>query len=64
MFCKNCGSSLPDGSRFCAKCGVAQEITEGNWQQPVFMDGTLVATKKKSKAKWFFIFLVIIFAII
>jgi len=21
MFCKNCGASLPDGSKFCAKCG-------------------------------------------
>ena len=26
MFCKNCGKELPDGSRFCEKCGTAQDI--------------------------------------
>ena len=23
MFCKNCGASIPDGSRFCPECGTA-----------------------------------------
>ena len=23
MFCKNCGNELPDGSKFCSKCGAA-----------------------------------------
>ena len=25
MYCKNCGKELPDGSRFCEKCGAAQD---------------------------------------
>ncbi|SMC36962.1 TIGR00266 family protein [Papillibacter cinnamivorans] len=29
MYCKNCGASIPDGSRFCGKCGAKQEGTAG-----------------------------------
>ncbi len=25
MYCENCGSQLPDGSKFCGTCGAAQE---------------------------------------
>ena len=26
MFCKNCGTSLPDGSPFCGSCGTKQDV--------------------------------------
>ncbi len=26
MFCKKCGSSLPDGTQFCDKCGAVQDL--------------------------------------
>lgn len=30
MFCINCGTKLPDGSKFCSECGTNQElISEG-----------------------------------
>jgi uncharacterized OB-fold protein len=25
MFCKNCGSALPEGTKFCPNCGTARE---------------------------------------
>jgi len=31
-FCKNCGSRIDDGSKFCSVCGASQESTEQ--QQP------------------------------
>lgn len=31
-FCKNCGSQIDDGSKFCSVCGASQESTEQ--QQP------------------------------
>ncbi|MCM1507933.1 MAG: zinc-ribbon domain-containing protein [Ruminococcus flavefaciens] len=27
MFCKNCGNELPDGTKFCGKCGASQKST-------------------------------------
>ena len=27
MYCKNCGSHIPDDARFCTKCGADQKIT-------------------------------------
>ena len=26
MFCKNCGNPLPEGSKFCSKCGAKQDV--------------------------------------
>lgn len=31
MFCKNCGSSLQDGAKFCTSCGARVEINEGSF---------------------------------
>lgn len=46
MFCKNCGYELPDGAKFCTKCGAAQyentptlEIRqEPRYQEPRYME--------------------------
>ena len=38
MFCKACGAGLPDGVRFCGKCGATVTV-EG----PVGLDTTAVA---------------------
>lgn len=27
MFCENCGTKLPDGAKFCAKCGTKQHLS-------------------------------------
>ena len=39
MFCTNCGTQLPDGSRFCSQCGAPQTAAapaQGAYQQPVY----------------------------
>lgn len=33
MFCSNCGNQIPDGARFCGKCGTPVEMPQQ--QQPV-----------------------------
>ena len=38
-FCKNCGSQIDDGSKFCSICGAAQENTEQqNSATPVYTE--------------------------
>lgn len=50
MFCPNCGNQLPDGSRFCGKCGTQLDVSPG--VQPTGVPGPYapVAEKPKSKA--------------
>ena len=36
MFCRNCGTEIPDGSDFCGSCGAAQNTQ----QQTVQIQGT------------------------
>lgn len=39
MFCMNCGTQLPDGSRFCSQCGTPQVVAPAAApaaQQPVY----------------------------
>lgn len=33
MYCRNCGSQLPDTARFCMHCGMAQPVNENLYQQ-------------------------------
>lgn len=35
MFCENCGSKLPDGSKFCGGCGTRMEATKPVYKAPV-----------------------------
>lgn len=44
-FCKNCGSQIDDGSKFCSICGTEQENTEQQSDNPVY---TEPVTKKAS----------------
>ena len=35
MFCPHCGTSLPDGTKFCTECGIRlNNPTSTGWQQP------------------------------
>lgn len=36
MFCENCGSSLPENSKFCATCGVKVDAPPAPQRGPVF----------------------------
>jgi len=37
MFCTNCGTQLPEGSRFCSQCGAPQAASaQPAYQQPVY----------------------------
>ena len=38
MFCTNCGTQLPDGSRFCSNCGAPQAAApaQPTYQQPAY----------------------------
>lgn len=37
MFCTNCGTQLPDGSRFCSNCGAPQAApAQPMYQQPAY----------------------------
>ena len=37
MFCMNCGTQLPDGSRFCSSCGAPQQADAApTFQQPAY----------------------------
>ena len=39
MFCNNCGNKLPDGTKFCSKCGASQ--TQQNVEEKPVMKGTV-----------------------
>ena len=52
MFCTNCGTELPDGSKFCSNCG--QKIGEVTNPEPViekpdFMELARQEYNKRSK---------------
>ncbi len=32
MFCRNCGNQIPEGTKFCNNCGMAQEISQSETQ--------------------------------
>lgn len=32
MFCENCGSKMPDGTKFCASCGEKMEVTQPRYE--------------------------------
>lgn len=54
-YCNNCGSQIPDGSRFCPVCGAP---AGGGYQQPQkmsYMDRVREARakQKQSKVKWY-----------
>jgi hypothetical protein len=59
MICKNCGSQLSEGTKFCESCGTPAEsnfTAEEQFSQP--MQGAVVDTavpKKKSKKKFIII---------
>ncbi|MBR5707892.1 MAG: zinc ribbon domain-containing protein, partial [Oscillospiraceae bacterium] len=38
MFCTQCGTQLPDGSRFCTNCGakLAEFVEKAAAEQPAF----------------------------
>lgn len=55
MFCPKCGSSQPDGTKFCMKCGA--NLTNNSIHEPP------VVKKKKKKSKLPFILLVVILII-
>lgn len=46
MTCWSCGLNLPDGARFCARCGLRQRVPGGSapvWMLLLFTFGTLAA---------------------
>lgn len=45
MFCSHCGSQLPEGAKFCQKCGARLEPSDSAQTSPVISGGN----KKKSK---------------
>lgn len=59
MICKKCGQTIPDGSRFCEKCGALSEESPNTYAQPVQnnfgavppMNSAAAIPKKKSKLK-------------
>ncbi|MBQ7801334.1 MAG: zinc ribbon domain-containing protein [Oscillospiraceae bacterium] len=53
MFCKNCGNQIPDGTRFCDKCGAPQETAQNaapQYQPPVQNAAPQAAPKKSNTA--------------
>ena len=38
MFCKNCGTQLPEGAAFCGSCGTAQNVQQAApaYEEPVY----------------------------
>lgn len=40
MYCKNCGAKIPDGSRFCPKCGTNVPIEEKVVTPDIIIDAT------------------------
>lgn len=57
MICKNCGNNIPEGSKFCEKCGspagegVQYAGSVQNVQYTVPQNGAAAVPKKKSKKK-------------
>jgi len=49
MYCKDCGTLVPDGARFCPKCGT--EVTAGGSQSPQAEAGSPPA-KSGKMAMW------------
>lgn len=69
MFCPNCGSQMPDGSKFCAQCGkavpTAQQPAAPTAPQPVvFASPVKPVKKKKSKLPVAIIAVVLVVAIV
>ena len=53
-FCRNCGSSIPDGVKFCTNCGTAVEMETSNMNQSERYDSgmdNVNIPKKKNKRK-------------
>jgi len=48
MYCRNCGTQLPDWSKFCGSCGQATGVTSNN---NIPMNIPVINKKKKSR-KW------------
>ncbi|WP_289636167.1 zinc ribbon domain-containing protein [uncultured Adlercreutzia sp.] len=68
MFCKQCGTQLPDGSRFCAACGEDLGVTSAQPAASASAGSVTVATmgapeKKGSAAKTIVIVAAILVAI-
>lgn len=36
MYCKNCGTQIPDGAQFCSSCGEKTTINNQNPVQPTY----------------------------
>ena len=49
MFCQNCGNKLPDGTKFCSKCGASQ--VQQNVDNKSINNGTINLNNLKNNAK-------------
>ena len=53
MFCTNCGTQLPEGSRFCSNCGAPQQAAQPVYQQaaqPVYQQPPAYAPPMRTGA--------------
>lgn len=46
LFCKQCGSELPEGSAFCNKCGTRVEPPAAHSEPPIYIDSLLEVNDK------------------
>ena len=51
MFCKQCGTQLPDGSRFCAACGEDLGGSAGSVGVAAVLGNSEVAAKEAERAE-------------
>ncbi len=48
MFCKNCGTQNPDGTKFCSKCGQPLDAAQPAQSQTVIIQQTVQPKPKKN----------------
>lgn len=50
MFCRKCGSQIPDDSIFCLKCGTKVEVFESNVQQEQVKESGMIVSEETDDA--------------
>lgn len=63
MFCQKCGSELPDGATFCAKCGTKQDAVQKTDTTKVIADN-IIKNAKKVKPLYYIIGVAIVAVLI